>query len=77
MIDIFSNIPALQYQSNTACFDTILDFKRTIIHDRDGDHLKMSEFIKDSRTNIILKYIYLTLTSDFEIKVNVFENPLS
>lgn len=34
MIGIFLNIPALQNQSKTVCFDTILDFKRTIIHDR-------------------------------------------
>lgn len=48
MIGIFLNIHALQYQSDTVCFDTILDFRRTI-HDRDCDHLKMPDFIKDSR----------------------------
>lgn len=37
----------------------------------------MSGFTKDSMKNRILEYMYLTLRSDFEIKVNAFENPLS
>lgn len=49
------------------------NFKLTI-HDWDGDHLKKPDFIKDSRTNRILEYIYLTLTSDFEIKVKVWKS---